>query len=200
MIKSTFNKLGLAVTMMTVMLLLALPSWSWLTVDPPVSGFTGISDGQTFTAPFKPSAIMGYAHKGYAGIGQSAADARMSYYTIDACRDVNQNGEIDSYEISRGMAFRTIARVSSHAIGWDTATIGGTDGTPGDLLNGTVVIWLGKGWWFLRVRAVDVNGNTSTEVSNIDQYFQQGAGIAVTENGNATYGWDDDSVVLIKVQ
>lgn len=176
-----------------LMLSMLTPAKAWLTTAPPIAGFTGITDGQTFTAPFIPTSILGYATK-----IASPEGTPIGYYTIDTCRDLNEDGKIDEYEISRGMAFRTIVRIGGQSVGWTPGTEEFV--TPGDLLDGQAVVWLGKGWWFLRIRAVDVNGNTTTEVQGIDQYFQQGAGIAVTPTGNSTYGWTDEAVVLIKVQ
>lgn len=207
---SIFKRWSAAFSVVALMMALAIPSKAWITVQPPWGELTAkfayidIQNGQVFQAPFRPDAIWGYAHAVIEGSNEMQSHANMSYYTIDVCRDVNKDGKIGDYEVERGMAFRTILKVNNKAVGYgviqEGENAGNTFESPDILFTGTNVVWLGKGWWFFRIRAVDAHGNTTNDVGGVDMYEQQGEGIKVTTSGNPAYGWDADSILFVKVE
>ena len=87
-----------------------------------------------------------------------------------------------------------------NAVGYDATTQGSDDGTEGDLLQGSLVIVVVEGRWYLaKIHIVDDNGNTNTEVEGVDKLFSYGEDCYLDGNGDAGQGLEDDEVVNLRV-
>jgi len=82
--------------------------------------------------------------------------------------------------------------------GWDAGQ-GADGGTEGDLLQrGSQTVAQGE-YWLWKIRVVDANGNTNTEVAAIDVFATFGTNAYVGADGNVDLGLEDDEVWQFRV-
>lgn len=85
-----------------------------------------------------------------------------------------------------------------HTVGWD-ATYPNDDGTEGDVLQGALSITVVAGRSYLLIwRIVDGNGNTNTEVADVDKWCTHGEDSYIGEDGDAAWGLEDDEVLVFR--
>ena len=112
--------------------------------------------------------------------------AAVNTFTFDVENlDMNENGGGGGY----------------NAIGYDATGEGLDDGTEGDLLQfpgDNLSVTAGRSY-LIKIRVVDVNGNTNTEVGGVDKFYSYGEDSYTSETGDATQGLEDDEVWSFRI-
>lgn len=83
-------------------------------------------------------------------------------------------------------------------LGWDAGQ-GADDGTEGDLLRGGTITVAAGEYWLLKLRVIDGNGNTNTEVLEVDVFATYGADAYVGADGDPALGLKDSAVWQFRV-